>query len=286
MFNTNDFIFTSETTPQVTTDLTGCVKQVDELIGIADAVNVTDSPNCTSRLNSLLVASEIKRSGLDVILQLTGRDRNQIALESVLLGALSVGINKVLCLSGDQPGESGPAVVNEFNGDGLIELCMVIAGGTLSDGTKIKNPLPIYPGAADDLYSQILKPDALDKLVTKISKGACFVQTQYCFDYEVIKQYSDKLNEQGSFGDCKVIIGMGPLKSAKQGDWMRNNLWGVNISDQILKRLEDSLLPAETGEEICQELIEKIIDLPCIDGAHLMGPSCEKSAARIISRFK
>jgi methylenetetrahydrofolate reductase (NADPH) len=286
MFNTNDFIFTSETTPQVTTDLTGCVKQVDELIDIADAVNVTDSPNCTSRLNSLLVASEIKRSGLDVILQLTGRDRNQIALESVLLGALSVGINKVLCLSGDQPGESGPAVVNEFNGDGLIELCMVIAGGTLSDGTKIKNPLPIYPGAADDLYSQILKPDALDKLVTKISKGACFVQTQYCFDYEVIKQYSDKLNEQGSFGDCKVIIGMGPLKSAKQGDWMRNNLWGVNISDQILKRLEDSLLPAETGEEICQELIEKIIDLPCIDGVHLMGPSCEKNAARIISRFK
>ena len=286
MFNTNDFIFTSETTPQVTTDLTGCVQQIDELIGIADAVNVTDSPNCTSRLNSLLVASEIKRSGLDVILQLTGRDRNQIALESVLLGALSVGINKVLCLSGDQPGESGPAVVNEFNGDGLIELCMVIAGGTLSDGTKIKNPLPIYPGAADDLYSQILKPDALDKLVTKISKGACFVQTQYCFDYEVIKQYSDKLNEQGSFGDCKVIIGMGPLKSAKQGDWMRNNLWGVNISDQILKRLEDSLLPAETGEEICQELIEKIIDLPCIDGVHLMGPSCEKSAARIISRFK
>ena len=286
MFNTNDFIFTSETTPQVTTDLTGCVKQVNELIGIADAVNVTDSPNCTSRLNSLLVASEIKRSGLDVILQLTGRDRNQIALESVLLGALSVGINKVLCLSGDQPGESGPVAVNEFNGNGLIELCMVIAGGTLSDGTEIKNPLPIYPGAADDLYSQISKPDALDKLVTKISKGACFVQTQYCFDYDVIKQYSDKLNEQGSFGDCKVIIGMGPLKSAKQGDWMRNNLWGVNISDQILKRLEDSLLPAETGEEICQELIEKIIDLPCIDGVHIMGPSCEKSAARIISRFK
>ena len=79
MINTSDFIFTSETTPQVTTDLAGCVDQVNELIGIADAVNVTDSPNCKSRLNSLLVASEIKRRGLDVILQLTGRDRNQIA---------------------------------------------------------------------------------------------------------------------------------------------------------------------------------------------------------------
>jgi methylenetetrahydrofolate reductase (NADPH) len=262
------------------------VQQVEELIGIADAVNVTDSPNCKSRLNSLLVASEIKRSGLDVILQLTGRDRNQIALESVLLGALSVGINKVLCLSGDQPDENGPAVVNEFNGNGLIELCKVIAGGTLSDGTAIKNPLPIYPGAADDLYTQISKPDALDKLVQKIEKGASFVQTQYCFDYDVIKQYSEKLNIHGSFENCKVIIGMGPLKSAKQGDWMRKNLWGVNISDEILNRLDASDSPSETGEQICQELIEKIMDLPCIDGVHLMGPSCEKSAARIISRFK
>ena len=286
MFNTNDFIFTSETTPDVTTDLSGCVRQVEELIGVADAVNVTDSPNCKSRLNSLLVASEIKRSGLDVILQLTGRDRNQIALESVLLGALSVGINKVLCLSGDQPDNNGPAVVNEFNGNGLIELCKVISGGTLSDGTAIKNSLPIYPGAADDLYTQITKSDALDKLVTKIKLGAGFIQTQYCFDYGVIKEYSDKLNEQGSFNNCKVIIGMGPLKSAKQGDWMRKNLWGVKISDGILQRLEDSESPAQTGEEICQELIEKILDLPCIDGVHLMGPNCEKSSARIISYFK
>ena len=286
MFNTNVFIFTSEMTPDVTTDLKACLQQVEELIGIADAVNVTDSPNCKSRLNSLLVASEIKRSGLDVILQLTGRDRNQIALESVLLGALSVGINKVLCLSGDQPDENGPAVVNEFNGNGLIELCKVIAGGALSDGTAIKNPLPLYPGAADDLYTQISKPDALDKLVQKIEKGASFVQTQYCYDYDVIKQYSEKLNIHGSFENCKVIIGMGPLKSAKQGDWMRKNLWGVNISDEILKRLEDSGSPAETGEAICQELIEKIMNLPCIDGVHLMGPSCEKSSARIISHFK
>ena len=286
MFNTNSFIFTSETTPDVTTDLGECVSQVEELIGLADAINVTDSPNCKSRLNSLLVASEIKRSGLDVILQLTGRDRNQIALESVLLGALSVGINKVLCLSGDQPDENGPAVVNEFNGNGLIELCKIISEGTLSDGTTIKKSLPIYPGAADDLYTQISKPDALSKLVTKIGLGTNFIQTQYCFDFDVIKQYSEKLNDQGSFNDCKVIIGMGPLKSAKQGDWMRKNLWGVNISDEILKRLEESNSPVETGEEICQELIEKIMDLPCIDGVHLMGPSCEKSSAKIISYFK
>ena len=285
MFETTDFLFTAETTPGVTTDLAESVGKVEEL-SVADAVNVTDSPNCKSRLNGLLVASEIQRSGLDVILQLTGRDRNQIALESVLLGALSVGVNKILCLTGDQPDKNGPVVVNELNSNGLIKLCKVISEGTLTDGTKIKKPLPIYSGAADDLYDQLSKPDALSKLATKIEQGANFIQTQYCFDYEVIKGYSDKLNDYGSFKNCKVLIGMGPLKSAKQGDWIRKNLWGVNISDEILHRLEISDSPEKTGELICQELIEKIIQLPCIDGVHLMGPNCEKGSARIISHFK
>ena len=93
MLKKKDFLFTTETTPDVSTDLSASSKKVEDLIGLADAVNVTDSPNCKTRLNSLLVASEIRRSGLDVILQLTGRDRNRVALESVLLGALSVGIN-------------------------------------------------------------------------------------------------------------------------------------------------------------------------------------------------
>tara|TARA_B100001123_G_C15331502_1_gene1031339 strand:- start:2528 stop:3388 length:861 start_codon:yes stop_codon:yes gene_type:complete len=286
MLEKTDFLFTAETTPEVTTDLSGSVDKIEQLVVIADAVNVTDSPNCKSRLNSLLVASEIQKSGLDVILQLTGRDRNQIALESVLLGALSVGVNKILCLSGDQPDKNGPIVVNEFNSNGLIKLCKVISEGQLTDGTKIKNPLPIYSGAADDLYHHLSKPEALSKLATKVQQGASFIQTQYCFDYKVIKNYSDKLNDHGSFHNCKVLIGMGPLKSSKQGDWMRKNLWGVNISDEILHRLEDSKSPEDTGEQICQELIEKIMLLPCIDGVHLMGPNCEKSSARIISRFK
>tara|TARA_Y100000748_G_scaffold166040_1_gene138886 strand:- start:1392 stop:2252 length:861 start_codon:yes stop_codon:yes gene_type:complete len=286
MFKTNDFLFTAETTPDVTTNLADSVAKVQALVSVADAVNVTDSPNCKSRLNSLLVASEIKKTGLDVILQLTGRDRNQVALESVLLGALSTGINKVLCLSGDQPDKNGPAVVNEFNSNGLIELCKIISGGKLTDGTKINSPLPVYSGAADDLYQQISDPDSLSKLNQKVKQGAYFIQTQYCFDYEVIEHYSDKLNNHGSFNDCKVLVGMGPLKSAKQGDWMRKNLWGVNISDEILHRLEVSDSPEQAGEKICKELIEKIMPLPCIDGVHLMGPDCEEGSARIISNFR
>ena len=285
MFASKDFLFTAEMTPDLSTDLAASAAKIDPLIGLADAINVTDSPNCQTKLSSLLVSAEIKRKGLDVILQLTGRDRNRIALESELLGALSVGINKVLCLSGDQPPKGGPQAVNEFNGVGLIQLCATLTRGHLTDGTSIKNPLPLYPGAADDLYQQHAKPEAMAGLLTKIEMGAQFVQTQYCFDIEMIRAYSERLIENGKTESTKVLIGMGPLKSAKQADWMRKNLWGVNISDEIVSRLESSDKPSKTGKAICEELIEQMIQVPGIDGVHLMGPNCEQQCAEIIKRF-
>ena len=286
MFTSTNFLFTAEMTPDLSTDLAASAARIEPLIGLADAINVTDSPNCQTKLSSLLVAAEIKRKGLDVILQLTGRDRNRIALESELLGALSVGINKVLCLSGDQPPEGGPKAVNEFNGAGLIKLCATLTEGHLTDGTAIKNPLPLYPGAADDLYQQHVKPEAMAGLLAKIETGAQFVQTQYCFDIDMIRAYSERLIENGKTESTKVLIGMGPLKSAKQADWMRNNLWGVNISDAIIQRLGNSDKPAKTGESICRELIEVMVEMPGIDGVHLMGPNSEKACANIIKHFR
>ena len=286
MFASNNFLFTAEMTPDLSTDLAASAARIEPLIGLADAINVTDSPNCQTKLSSLLVAAEIKRKGLDVILQLTGRDRNRIALESELLGALSVGINKVLCLSGDQPPEGGPKAVNEFNGAGLIKLCATLTEGHLTDGTAIKNPLPLYPGAADDLYQQHVKPEAMAGLLAKIETGAQFVQTQYCFDIDMIRAYSERLIENGKTESTKVLIGLGPLKSAKQADWMRNNLWGVNISDAIIQRLGNSDKPAKTGESICRELIEVMVEMPGIDGVHLMGPNSEKACANIIKHFR
>ena len=286
MFESQNFLFTAETTPDVSTDLAASAGRVDDLVGVADAINVTDSPNSKSRLSSLLVAAEIRRKGLDVILQLTGRDRNAIALESELLGALSAGVNKVLCLTGDQPPEGGPKAVNEFNGAGLIQLCNTLSQGTLSDGTPIKAAKTVYPGAADDIYQHLDNENAAAGLLRKIEDGAGFVQTQYCFDLDVIKAYAKKLSETPAFKDRKVLVGLGPLASAKQADWMRKNLWGVNISDDIVQRLEQSHEPLREGEAICEELIGELMQLPEIGGVHLMGPNCEKRSARIIARFR
>ena len=282
MFSDKELIFTAETTPDLSMDLDSSVNKIIPLVGLADAVNITDSPNCKTKLSSILVAAEIKKKGLDVILQLTGRDRNRIAIESEIIGAASIDINKVLCLTGDQPSENGPKAVNEFNGASLIELINILNSGKITDGTEITSAKEIYAGAADDLYSHQSKPEAVDSLISKINLGAKFVQTQYCFDIDVIRFYSDLLMNNGKNNSWKVLVGMGPLKSAKQADWMRNNLWGINISDDIIYRLDSASDSVKEGEKICIELIDKVRELPGIDGIHLMGPNCESQSANII----
>ena len=282
MFSDKELIFTAETTPDLSMDLESSVNKIMPLIGLADAVNITDSPNCKTKLSSILVAAEIKKKGLDVILQLTGRDRNRIAIESEIIGAASIDINKVLCLTGDQPSENGPKAVNEFNGASLIELINILNSGKITDGTEITSAKEIYAGAADDLYTYQSKPEAVDSLISKINLGAKFVQTQYCFDIDVIRFYSDLLMNNGKNNSWKVLVGMGPLKSAKQANWMRNNLWGINISDDIIYRLDSASDSVKEGEKICIELIDKVRELPGIDGIHLMGPNCESQSANII----
>lgn len=282
MFSDKELIFTAETTPDLSMDLESSVNKIIPLVGLADAVNITDSPNCKTKLSSILVAAEIKKKGLDVILQLTGRDRNRIAIESEIIGAASIDINKVLCLTGDQPSEDGPKAVNEFNGASLIELINILNSGKITDGTEIASPKEIYAGAADDLYTHQSKPEAVDSLMLKINSGAKFVQTQYCFDIDVIKFYSDLLMKNGKDNSWKVLVGMGPLKSSKQADWMRKNLWGINISDDIINRLDSASNSVDEGEKICIELIDQVRDFPGIDGVHLMGPNCESQSANII----
>ena len=285
MFNDKELIFTAETTPDLSMDLESSVNKIIPLVGLADAVNITDSPNCKTKLSSILVAAEIKKKGLDVILQLTGRDRNRIAIESEIIGAASIDINKVLCLTGDQPDEDGPKAVNEFNGASLIELINILNSGKITDGTEIASTKEIFAGAADDLYTHQSKPEAVDSLMSKINSGAKFVQTQYCFDIEVIKFYSDLLVRNGKDDSWKVLIGMGPLKSAKQADWMRKNLWGIHISDEIVNRLDKSEDPIGEGEKICIEIIDQAKNFSGVDGIHLMGPNCEMQSANIIKSF-
>ena len=282
----NNFIFTAETTPSVSTNLNESVEKISNLIGVADAVNITDAPNCKTKLSSLVVAGEINKSGLDVILQITGRDRNQIALESEILGALSLDINKILCLSGDRPSEDGPMAVNEMNSSDLINLLKLMSKGNLSDGTEIKDPIQLISGCADSIHDHFARDKHSNFFVEKVNMGVSFVQTQYCYDIDLCKKYSQFIQENNLSGSTKFIIGLGPLKSAKQASWMRDNLYGVKIPDSIVNRLDQSTSPLDEGKKICEEIIKELMDLDGISGVHLMGPNCEDQCADLIKIFR
>ena len=282
----NNFIFTAETTPSVSTNLNESVEKISNLIGVADAVNITDAPNCKTKLSSLVVAGEINKSGLDVILQITGRDRNQIALESEILGALSLDINKILCLSGDRPPEDGPMAVNEMNSSDLINLLKLMSKGNLSDGTEIKDPIELISGCADSIHDHFVRDKHSDFFVEKVNMGVSFVQTQYCYDIDLCKKYSQFIQENNLNASTKFIIGLGPLKSAKQASWMRDNLYGVKIPDSIINRLDQSTSPLDEGKKICEEIIKELMDLDGISGVHLMGPNCEDQCADLIKIFR
>jgi len=282
----NNFIFTAETTPSVSTNLNESVEKISNLIGVADAVNITDAPNCKTKLSSLVVAGEINKSGLDVILQITGRDRNQIALESEILGALSLDINKILCLSGDRPPEDGPMAVNEMNSSDLINLLKLMSKGNLSDGTEIKDPIQLISGCADSIHDHFARDKHSNFFVEKVNMGVSFVQTQYCYDIDLCKKYSQFIQENNLSGSTKFIIGLGPLKSAKQASWMRDNLYGVKIPDSIINRLDQSTSPLDEGKKICEEIIKELMDLDGISGVHLMGPNCEDQCADLIKIFR
>lgn len=282
----NNFIFTAETTPSVSTNLNESVEKISNLIGVADAVNITDAPNCKTKLSSLVVAGEINKSGLDVILQITGRDRNQIALESEILGALSLDINKILCLSGDRPPEDGPMAVNEMNSSDLINLLKLMSKGNLSDGTEIKDPIELISGCADSIHDHFVRDKHSDFFVEKVNMGVSFVQTQYCYDIDLCKKYSQFIQENNLNASTKFIIGLGPLKSAKQASWMRENLYGVKIPDSIINRLDQSTSPLDEGKKICEEIIKELMDLDGISGVHLMGPNCEDQCADLIKIFR
>ena len=282
----NNFIFTAETTPSVSTNLNENVEKISNLIGVADAVNITDAPNCKTKLSSLVVAGEINKSGLDVILQITGRDRNQIALESEILGALSLDINKILCLSGDRPPEDGPMAVNEMNSSDLINLLKLMSKGNLSDGTEIKEPIELISGCADSIHDHFARDKHSDFFVEKVNMGVSFVQTQYCYDIDLCKKYSQFIQENNLSASTKFIIGLGPLKSAKQASWMRENLYGVKIPDSIINRLDQSNSPLDEGKKICEEIIKELMDLDGISGVHLMGPNCEDQCADLIKIFR
>tara|TARA_A100001037_G_scaffold95979_1_gene87395 strand:- start:2157 stop:3053 length:897 start_codon:yes stop_codon:yes gene_type:complete len=273
---TGKFAITAEISPPLSADPDDLLSKASVLKGHVDAANVTDGASARTHMSSVVAASLLLQIGIEPVLQFTCRDRNRIALQSDLLGGAAMGVENLLILRGDDPsaGDQPDAKpVFDYESRDLMECAARMRDmGDLPSGREIKTPPKFFIGGADtpmDPADDRWKPDGL---LAKVEAGAGFFQTQFCFDTDMVQRYAAGLVEYGIVEKAGVLIGIGPLASAKSARWMRENLWGTTIPDTLIDRLEGAADQKAEGTAICAELIAAYADIEGIAGVHLMAP--------------
>ena len=279
------FAVTAELTPPRGADFDALTIAAKTLKGAVSAVNLTDGAGARVRMSSLAAAIHLKQMGVEPIMQVTCRDRNRIAIQSDLLGAAAFGINNVLVLSGDNVDigdEPDAKSVFDFDTRSLIAALrtLTVEGKTLS-GSELSSAPQFFPGAADLPRDPApgWEPDAL---LAKLAAGARFVQTQYCFDMDILGRYMQRLADHGLTEKLFFLVGLGPLRSAKGATWMRDKLYGTIIPDGIIRRMEAARDPRAEGISICAELIQQAREINGIAGVHLMAPGLHQEMVEAV----
>jgi methylenetetrahydrofolate reductase (NADPH) len=284
-----EFAVTSEITPALSTDPQALLEKALPMRGLADAVNVTDGASARAHLDPLTAAGILAANGVEPVLQLTCRDRNRIALQSMLVGAAALGVRNFLALKGDDPraGDQPDAkAVFDLDSNALLVTARSIRDrGQLPHGRVVGGKAEFFLGAADSPIDP--PPDwRPDSLLAKLASGAQFVQTQFCMDLEVVRRYLSRLSEHGIPQRLHILIGLAPLASARSARWIRTHLFGSIIPDALIDRLEAATDQKREGHRICLELMQELRDIPGVAGAHLMAPLNEAALPAVIEEFR
>ena len=282
------FAITSEIDPPDSADPAEVLKRAAIFDGYVDAINATDGSGANCHMSSVGVCSLLTRVGYATILQISCRDRNRIAIQGEILGGAAMGACNLLCLTGDgvQAGDHPQAKpVFDLDSMSLLELARAMRDEQrFQSGRRIETPPRIFLGAAENPFVPPLdwRPHRLAK---KVAAGAQFIQTQYCFDIERLRDFMLKVNDLGLLeGPDRVFIlpGIGPLASARSARWIRANVPGVHIPDAVIARLEGAENQKEEGKRLCMDLLNEIREIPGVSGAHIMAYRQEHTVAEII----
>ncbi len=283
------FAVTCEFTPPRGTDMDWIRQNAAQLGGKVDAVNVNDNPTACVRMSSWALSKMLLDMGIEPILQMVTRDRNRIALQSDLLGASALGIQNILCLTGDHQARGDhPQAKKVFDLDSIqwiMAVKQIRDQGCLMNGKKISGAPKFFIGGAANPFVESLELHIM-RLQKKITAGADFIQTQPLLDMERFKRWLDQATEQGLTDQCPIIAGVVPLKSVKMARHLRDNVPGIVIPHTIIDRLgavpEDK--QQEEGINICIEQIEELKQTKGVRGVHIMAIGCEERLADIIER--
>jgi methylenetetrahydrofolate reductase (NADPH) len=283
------FAVTSECTPPRGTDIDYVHKNAAQLKGKVDAVNVNDNPTASVRMSSWALSKILLDMGIEPVFQMVTRDRNRIALQSDLLGASALGIQNVLCLTGDHQARGDhPQAKKVFDLDSIqwiMAVKQIRDEGLLMNGKKISGAPKFFIGGVANPFVESIELHII-RLQKKINEGVDFIQTQPVLDIEHFKKWINQAAEQGLTDKCPIIAGVMLLKSAKIARYLQNNVPGIMIPDTIIDRLaavpEDK--QQDEGINICVERVEELKQIKGVKGVHIMAIGCEEKVAEIVDR--
>jgi len=279
------FAVTAELSPPDSADPEDVYARARVFDGRVDAINATDGSGANCHMSSVAVCALLTRVGYSPILQISCRDRNRIAIQGDILGAAAMGVANLLCLTGDgvQAGDHPQAKpVFDLDCMSLTQIARRLRDeGRFESGRALTNRPRMFLGAVENPFAPPYDWRPL-RLAKKIAAGAQFIQTQYCFDVPRLRQFMTRLGDLGLLDRVFVLIGVGPLPSAKTAQWLRYHVAGVHIPDTVVERLADAARPKAEGRKLCIELIQEIREIKGVSGVHVMAYRQEEAVAEVI----
>jgi methylenetetrahydrofolate reductase (NADPH) len=285
------FAFTGELGPPRGTDAKEVREKASHLKGMVDAVNITDNQTAVVRMSSWAASIIILQEGLEPNFQMVCRDRNRLAMQSDILGAYAHGIRNMLCLSGDhQKFGDHPQAKGVFDIDSMQLIGMVKKmrdEGKFLSGTEIGHPPQIFIGAAANPFADPFEW-RVHRLAKKIKAGVDFIQTQCIYNMEKFRTWVKQSIDMGLTEKVYLLAGVTPMKSVGMAKYMKNNVPGMDVPDELIKRLQgvDKKMQADEGIKIACEQIEEFKQMKGVAGVHLMAIEWEHKVPEIAERAK
>jgi methylenetetrahydrofolate reductase (NADH) len=275
-------VVTAELNPPQSAAASVVRRRAEALRGVVDAVNVTDSNRAMVAMAAIPAATIVRGVGVEPIVQMTGRDRNRIALQADLLGAAAVGIESFVFMSGDDPKQGNhPDAVNvkDLDGIGLVKMAVAMRDGRFLSGDEIKHPPKILIGATASPFTKPMDAD-LTKTVEKIGAGADFLQTQPVFDLATFSRWLVEVR-RGASREAAIIAGVLILRSGEQAERLAK-VPGLALGSQILDRMKKASDGEAEGVAIAVEMARSLRSLPGVDGVHLYAIEWPEAVGRVV----
>ena len=280
-----EFAVTAELNPPDSADPQDVSDRAAIFEGWVDGINAVDASGANCHMSSVGICALLTRMGYAPIMQIACRDKNRIAIQGDVLGAAAMGVANIMCLTGDgvQAGDQpGAKPVFDLDCMSLLETVRIMRDNSkFLSGRKLTTPPKVFLGAAINPFvpPYDFRPFRLAK---KIEAGAQFVQSQYCFDVPMFREYMKKVRDLGLDEKCYILVGVGPMASAKTAKWIRSNVPGIHIPDAIIKRLEGAEDQKKEGKQLCIDIINEVKEIEGVSGVHVMAYRQEEYVAEIV----